>query len=520
MSDSQVIYDLRLKDGLTGGIEKANSAVNTLESSLLSVKTMLTGIGIGAAAFAIGDFIKESGEAWEKMEFSLSQVEAGLKSTQGAAGLTFEELKSGAEKTAHNVKFAQSEILGMQSVLLTFPAVTKETFGDTTDIILDMSTRLGQDLKSSAIQVGKALQDPERGITALRRVGVNFNDTQTELIKNLAETNHMAEAQALILKELRTEFGGSAQAAAEADKSFRLDKTMEENRVAFGEVIDKIKEELMPTLLSIANEFKSLIDWVKRNSSELKVLVKTLAETAIIFKGITLLAVPLAEGLGIIGTGAVTASGGLATLGTEATTLSVTGGPLALLAISIGAIALAYNSMAEASDRARKSEQHWKDEGAKGAKEYIDQQTVIYEKNMKHMDAFEAAKKTYIDKQTKTLSYLEDQINKTAEGSKDRDLYQNLINSTNASIEAARDYKDTPLITNKPPVLPKNNVTDKASSKATGSKSVTINVSIKDLIGTNNINVTNLKESAGKIREVVVNALTGAVNDFQIVAGQ
>jgi hypothetical protein len=55
-------------------------------------------------------------------------------------------------------------------------------------------------------------------------------------------------------------------------------------------------------------------------------------------------------------------------------------------------------------------------------------------------------------------------------------------------------------------------------SKATGTKSVTINVSIKDLIGTQNINTTTLKEGLPKIKDMIVQVLSGAVNDFQIVA--
>lgn len=56
-------------------------------------------------------------------------------------------------------------------------------------------------------------------------------------------------------------------------------------------------------------------------------------------------------------------------------------------------------------------------------------------------------------------------------------------------------------------------------TKATGSKSVTINVTIKDLIGEYNSNVTNIKEASAEVRAQVVQALTSAVNDFQIVAG-
>jgi hypothetical protein len=63
---------------------------------------------------------------------------------------------------------------------------------------------MGTDMKGAAIQVGKALQDPVHGISALRRVGVNFNESQVETIKKLVETGQAAKAQGLILAELNT----------------------------------------------------------------------------------------------------------------------------------------------------------------------------------------------------------------------------------------------------------------------------------------------------------------------------
>lgn len=63
-------------------------------------------------------------------------------------------------------------------------------------------------------------------------------------------------------------------------------------------------------------------------------------------------------------------------------------------------------------------------------------------------------------------------------------------------------------------------VAPEVKTKATGSKNVTINVTIKDLIGTYNSNITNVKEATADIRAQVVAALTSAVNDFQVVAGE
>jgi hypothetical protein len=52
-------------------------------------------------------------------------------------------------------------------------------------------------------------------------------------------------------------------------------------------------------------------------------------------------------------------------------------------------------------------------------------------------------------------------------------------------------------------------------SSATGSRSITFNIQINDLIKTLNFNVTNVKESANKIKEYVGEALLQTVNDFQ-----
>lgn len=157
----------------------------------------------------LGAVISNTVEA-EKVQ---AQLAARLKSTQGAANLALGELNNMAKGLQNVTTYGDEAIGTAQSLLLTFTKIGKDVFPDTLEVVLDMSTALGTDLKESAIQVGKALQDPVLGITALRRVGVNFSQAQTDVIKKLVETGQQAEAQRLILKELQTEFGGSARAA-------------------------------------------------------------------------------------------------------------------------------------------------------------------------------------------------------------------------------------------------------------------------------------------------------------------
>ena len=81
---------------------------------------------------------------------------------------------------------------------------------------VNLSARLGQDLQSSAIQVGKALNDPIKGVTALQRVGVSFTAQQREQIKAMVEAGNVAGAQGIILGELEKQFGGAAEAQRKA----------------------------------------------------------------------------------------------------------------------------------------------------------------------------------------------------------------------------------------------------------------------------------------------------------------
>lgn len=241
--------------GKLGGMGKAGISLTGIFKGLISTLGM---VGIGLGFFQIISMLNQGIEKAHLFHQAEAQVRAGLESTRGAAGLMYEDVEKSAKKLSSSVLYSKTDILGMQSILLTFPSITKKSFDPTSQIIMDMSTRLGQDLKSSAIQVGKALQDPERGITALRRVGVNFNDTQTETIKKLIATGQTAKAQALILAELNTEFGGSSKAAFDADPLAKYNKVVGSMKMQLGEAAIQIQAALAPALMGVAKAFQWL----------------------------------------------------------------------------------------------------------------------------------------------------------------------------------------------------------------------------------------------------------------------
>lgn len=206
--------------GFTDGMNEAQKKASGFGQKLQNIGASVADFGKQAAIFsgiataAVVAFGKSSVDSYNESEKQLAQLQAVLKSTGGVAGVTADQAIKLAAAFQKTTTYSDEATLSAENMLLTFTNITKDIFPQATETVLNMSTALGQDTKSSAIQLGKALQDPILGVTALRRVGVNFNEAQAEVIKNLVETGKSAEAQQMILKELATEFGGSAAAAA------------------------------------------------------------------------------------------------------------------------------------------------------------------------------------------------------------------------------------------------------------------------------------------------------------------
>lgn len=200
-----------------GGFERGmDQAARISDRRMKEIQATASRVGkvIGTTLLAVGTgaiygIVKNTIAAEKQM----AQLEAALKSTQHAAGLTATELGKMADKFQAASTFDDDAITGAQALLLTFTRVTRENFEQATGAILDMSTALGKDLESSTTLVGKALNDPIAGLTALSKAGVQFSDDQKKVIEEMVKTNRTADAQRIVLKELETQFGGSAKAA-------------------------------------------------------------------------------------------------------------------------------------------------------------------------------------------------------------------------------------------------------------------------------------------------------------------
>jgi hypothetical protein len=204
---------------LAGTIAAVQGPLGPVAGRLNSIGAIFGRINLGAVA-AVGA-ITILGVAFTKFvraanaaERSSLKLQAIIKATGGAAQLSSRDIEIFAESVAKNTLASVQGARQAAGVLLTFKSITGQTFKDALTISQDLAEVGFGSINTAALQLGKALEEPEIGLSALRRVGVSFSKDQKDLIKVLALTGEKAKAQEIILKALKEQVGGAGEGAA------------------------------------------------------------------------------------------------------------------------------------------------------------------------------------------------------------------------------------------------------------------------------------------------------------------
>ena len=213
---SDAVSKLKQYDRTTKDVTASNK---TLQSTFASMRDVMQGpiaaFNMGkAAVIAIAGGIDKLIMSSRAADQSLSNLKSVLISTGGASGMTMGAMVDLSEEMHRLTLFSHEQVAQSEAVLLTFRTIGKDVFPTATRAIADMAQVMGMDLQSATVMVGKALNEPIKGIGALRKVGVQLTETQASQIKKYMEVNDIMSAQKVILGELNMEFGGAAVAAA------------------------------------------------------------------------------------------------------------------------------------------------------------------------------------------------------------------------------------------------------------------------------------------------------------------
>ena len=199
---------------LTRGMRKAEGQTKSLGSKIGSmgkVGAVAAGAaGVGALVATVKIGIGEFAQA-QKVA---AQTNAVIKSTGGVAKVSAGHVDDLAGKLMKKSGVDDEAIASGENLLLTFTNIRNEVgkgndiFDQTTKAALDMSVAMGTDMTSASMTLGKALNDPIKGMTKLTKQGVTFTDAQKAQVEAMQKAGDTAGAQKIILAELNKEFGG------------------------------------------------------------------------------------------------------------------------------------------------------------------------------------------------------------------------------------------------------------------------------------------------------------------------
>src|SRR5260221_152574 len=227
----------------SGGIESSGGEMGQrtgrrfgsgMSSGMGGLKNVIGGMGVAFAAFQGAKIFKEMIDGATESTKVTKLTEAVIKSTGGAAHVTAGHVKELAGAIGFQSASSGKAVRIAENLLLTFKGVRNEAgagnaiFDRGTKAIVDMTAAMhhgtidSAGLKASTIQLGKALGDPIKGMSALTRIGVGVTAGQKEQIKGMVAAGDTLGAQKLILKEVESEFGGAAKASADPIKRLGL----------------------------------------------------------------------------------------------------------------------------------------------------------------------------------------------------------------------------------------------------------------------------------------------------------
>lgn len=245
-----------------GMVSRSKSAGKSLGDSFRVAKGVLVAQGISAAISGItsflGGMVREARES-EKVSRSTAQ---GIKTIGAASWTSAKAIGELSQSISNKIGVDDELIQSSANLLLTFRNVRNEA-GKGNDIF-NRGVRAAQDLAakgfgsadSAAKMLGKALNDPLKGINALSRAGVTFTDSQKKQIAAMVESGDLLGAQKVIMGELEAQVGGTAAATASAGDKMA---------VTWANFQEDLGTAVLPMLDSLLGSLTEIITWAQQN---------------------------------------------------------------------------------------------------------------------------------------------------------------------------------------------------------------------------------------------------------------
>jgi hypothetical protein len=296
------------------GIDRGIAQFRTLETKGQKAGFLIRKAALPAALAlgAIGLAAKQGVQGVMEDDKALANLTSTLKSTGNAANITADGFFKYANELQSATGVGADQITQGAALLGTFKNIRNEVgagnqvFNRATEAALDLSKKGFGSLESANKMLGKALNDPIQGITALSRAGVTFTDQQKKTIKSLVASGKTLDAQKIILKEVESQVGGTAKAFGQTTAG-----QIERGKRAFEELQKALAKALIPAIEFFAGLLTKVSGFLQENEGVVKVATIALGGLAVavlavnaafkVMSAISLLASPLGIVLAAVG---------------------------------------------------------------------------------------------------------------------------------------------------------------------------------------------------------------------------
>jgi cell division protein FtsB len=243
-------------------------------------------------------------------------------------------LQKAANKLGNQTLFSQDEFTRGFALLTTFRSIGVDSYERVAKSAADLAQINEVDVKTSFMQLAKALEDPERNLSTLNRSGISFNKTQIDTIKQLTKTGETAKAHAMILKIIEKAYKDASVAAGEGFAG-NVDALKE----SFDDLSESLGKALLPVLDSTVQGLTVLVNFLNSEGGQTAVVI---AGIGLAVKGLTVAGGLLSAQLTILTAKFGATSAGAIALAKAQATASIS---TKALAIATGGLAIAMNAL-------------------------------------------------------------------------------------------------------------------------------------------------------------------------------
>lgn len=260
MASLSLIFDLVARNRASGPLNDVGDSADKAGSKIGAIGKVAGAAALGGVAVLGAGLIsafKGGLDELQANQAAMAQFTAGVEKTGGVANVTAEQMQALADSIEAKSGMDGAAITSGGAMLATFTKVRNEVgagndvFNRATQAGADLAARGFGSIESNAITLGKALQDPIKGVAALGKQGVTFSEEQKAMIKSLVATGDTLEAQKIVLKEVENQVGGSAEAYG---------KTLPGQTARAQAALDGVKETIVKAALPAFNGLLSSLN--------------------------------------------------------------------------------------------------------------------------------------------------------------------------------------------------------------------------------------------------------------------